>query len=475
MSGDFVIVELDENSDTPIIDEYSLNRLNKEWEVVKVDFSSKKVDPSTWSNIKLIYKNLSQINKKDSDKFLNQCLSEINDLLKSNENKKSNGVILNFFVDFFASTGIKLYEIPNDKVNSILWSLNLCSNYLNKQILIRLLDPLDADECEDEKGLFPFLHFLVKSYFATNEVGILAQTAIQRIFKEQRNSKETLEEMLFDSFKNLFSFVSYSSPIISYNEYFSQLFAFLFSVFEEFHENKKVKFRKWLKKHLIGKLSNFSSIIQFKTFFILIACMKNNPFLPSIMEYIIAPNNIFANNIESWLYENTFESLNIIKVLLHTKSKAILTAYFYSEDIGKNADLRGFPEVPKEYVPALTRDQKLITKIDEKVKSLTRPKQDLYSQLQSNHIKTLFGVILDLYSRFFDIPIQIAKQILIIIETIAAIGNADGITFCFTPGIGIYYRTYILLEDSKQNEDLKKMNILAKFILTMRKILNALK
>ncbi|OHS97890.1 hypothetical protein TRFO_35826 [Tritrichomonas foetus] len=481
MSGDFVFVDFDEDLETPIIEGVSLSRLQKEWDAVKIDLQSPiygyPLSNPIWCNLLTIYQKLLSQNKKEADEFQFHCLSEIRFMLKDQKYKKGQGSIFSFFIDFVSTLNCTFLDIDGEIIESILKSLNSAYKLLNPQLLLIFLDPYCADEIQDVHGDFPFLQFLIKAYPNNDEISLIARKVILIILKKKRYSAENLIPLLFDSFVDLFCFFSKISPTIYEKSAPFELFKFINTSLCYVNQGTPKSFESIdnycynVSHELLDNLKNEPATIQFRTFLLFLTQLHHNPTISVFIHYMLKENGIFGKNIENWVKTWTLDSLKMISAMIDLRSTALQTAFFYSENLNRNASIFGFPDPPSEFI--LKQERKNFSTIED---FSIYQQQNNELPMPLDHVKSLFEIILTLFSMFWTLPLETDELLMKIIKCIAGSKTDGGMTFCYTPGTGIYAQTQVLLEEMMNyNSDKERRALLGNFVLSMHRIFRAFK
>ena len=180
MSSDFVFVELVPNSDQPIIDGISLNRLNQEWNAVKIDIKEpenqiKNSSIAVLDKLLLIYNELEQIDEDSAKKFSQNCVSDVQEMLKDIQYQRSKEHIYSFIIFFMKIKKCTFLDIDKTCAISILNSLIPGYQYILPEFI-------------DDQGNPPFYTFLVDSYSNNDKIGSKVRSILIQIISEKKST-----------------------------------------------------------------------------------------------------------------------------------------------------------------------------------------------------------------------------------------------------------------------------------------------
>lgn len=481
MSSDFVFVDIEPDSDQPIVDGISFSRLSKEWNAVKIDFKDpdNQIHDSSinfWDKLLTIYHELEQIDKTSALSFSQNCITDIHNMLLDSQYKRSKGLLFSFFISFMKIKKCTFLDIDKDCAISILNSLFLCYKDIQPIFLNDFLDVFKADEIEDKDGNYPFLLFLIKSYPNDDLIAENSRTIIKQIIIQNKPILNYFLGVLLNSFVDLFCFFSDISPTILDDSHPSKLCKYIDTIFcqiENDIENQSElldNYSSKLTEKLLENLKKSPSLIQFETIRFFFTSIHHTKTISTLIQYIIRSDSVFSQNIESWFTKWTVKTLNLFSTMLDIRSSALQTAFFYLDDLDHNASIFDFPDYPTNFITKPERKLHTMLSVDD-----LAIYQTINNQLPNplNHVISVFQLISSVFSMFWDLPLQTNELLITVIEKIAGCGNEYTNAYCFTPGKGIYAQTQILIFEAKE-PDKELKNLMANFILTMKGILRGL-
>lgn len=478
MSSDFVFVEIVPNSDHPIADGITLNRLNKEWNAVKIDIKEpenqiKDSSIAVWDKLLSIYNELEQIDKDSATNFSQNCVNDVKQMLQDNQYHQSKELIYSFIISFMKIKNCTFLDIDKNCSISIINSLLDSYKDIQPDFIDDFLNVLKANEIEDEQGKLPFYIFLIKSYTRNDNIGEKVRSILIQIISEQKHNLKYLLNVLLDDIVELFCLFSDLSPTIFDNSHPLTLCRFIdtvFSLIENGYHNELIdKYTLNLQKKLIENLDEFPPLIQFETITFFLKSIHHIKTTSIFIQYITKNDSVFTRNIHSWLKKWTMKTLFLFSTMIDLRSSALFKAFFYIDD-ENSTQLFSFPDYSSDLIQKVERRPLTILSIDD-----FSVYQTINTELPtaSDHVVSILQLISSLFSQFWILPFQTVESLLEVIEKVASIGNESAKAFCFTPGKGIYEQTQILLKEAN-DEDKERKNLLANFIITMKEILRNL-
>lgn len=479
MSSDFIVVGID-SENNPILDDTSPERLESEWNAIKMDLRDPKfaIESNFYTNFLHIIEEVAKRDEESIKTFLQKFASDINSLLQDKSCNLRKSLIFAFFVDIMEQLHYSFFDISDKSiVLSILNLLFLSYNDITPHIFITFVEVLKADEIIDENNFPPFYIFLIKSYPNDDKIGEISRDFLLNILKKNPPTINLLIPSLFQSFIYLFCFFSDIAPTIFDTSHPINLCKFINQIFNiceelnfEFYQNFLNTYCINLSQTLFPNIETLSSITQFKAMYFFLSQIHHIPTLSVIINYIIQKDSVFSRNIDSWLENWTSETLKLLSAMLDLRSYAIQTAFFYLENIDQNASLFSFPEkFPPKSLPKWEK------KSNSYIKS-TYAKYKIVNEklpMPSDHVISLFTLISDLFQSYWELSIETDELLIAVIEKIAACGNEYSNAFCFIHGKGIYSLTQMIVM-KMTNADKDHKVLLSSFIGTMHGIFQSL-
>ena len=474
--SDFVFVEMGANEgDDPIIDGVSLNRLRIEWRAVKIGLRDphEAITASVWSALIELIKQLEFRDENDVTLFLNELIGEIAEMFVLSEYRTVKQWVFHLFVDLLMIRQKPLVCYDAATCVRILRQFSSFVVDIDVALLDNFLEPFEADDvCDKEKGDYPFLMFLLECACCSQEIiSQKARLMIFEIISRHRTSQLHLVPRLMEVVIEYMEFCSGVSPTLLEGCLPAQLLRYFSDTLCMVKNRKAMEwFIQTFHDRVMRPLAVMPRPVPFKTFSVFVREIDHYPTLTAIVENIVDRNGTFAKNILDWMRCWPNEAMKMFENLLNRRCAAVVSAYFFDENIDAHKTTYGFPRLSGT-ASGDSDPQKLQRKYSIEIFQKFRTANP---ELPGNttHVVSVFPFLGELMSNLWELPEETADILFDLCERIAGTGNRNCYSFCFTPGSSLYFEVAHLITTFDQApENIRPL--FASFVWTMSKILEA--
>lgn len=476
-SEDFVLVEVDQNSSTPLIDNISIKRLHFEWSAVMNLYKEHSdVSVHDWKIVIKVYRSLYKTSPGDCRIFM---ITAFTDMLQVLQNMPKNLIQAKSYMKSATRLFLNLLKIYDQHIKSlprppIIYFFQNFNNFIdyNEKTFLKVLDASLEPLCLDEfvyDGSIPFFKVLLKNVTLATKCGTKCRALIEQIITTNRMALKIFYPLFFESMINLIFDYLNPSHMLMGRVISSAMIKWPSNVTNLINDSEAVAlFCKLFKGKILDDIYSSNSCDCLTKLNKLIPLISETRLLVEFIQKILDQEGLFVPNISEWSLRFPVEYIKLLLQLLDIRCGAIQCAFFFLPDLDVKKAVYDFPDLPT--------NEKMSVETSQIPSALT---YSIYSQVVPDlrktypHIKSVLPDVITMFSSFWSLSPKAAELVTELITRFAATNTSHAYGFCFTPGVYIYAETAKLIRDiNTARPELK--NIMKNFVVTMNLILNGM-